>query len=81
MIAGLKKGRLEISNWSQLSRIPRGFEDLKDGPLDGAIRLKSFIVEEKLSMKLIARPELAGTIADFAKRSRPLLDFGWKALG
>jgi hypothetical protein len=32
-------------------------------------------------MKLVGRPELAGAIADFARRSRPLLDFGWKALG
>jgi uncharacterized protein (TIGR02453 family) len=80
MTAALKKGGLELSNWSQLSRIPRGFEDLKDGPLDGPIRLKSFIVEEKLPMKMVTRPELVGTVADFAKRSRPLLDFGWKAL-
>jgi len=80
MTAALKKGGLELSTWSQLTRIPRGFEDLKDGPLDGPIRLKSFIVEEKLPIKLVTRPDLVGTVADFAKRSQPLLNFGWKAL-
>lgn len=80
VIAALKKGGLELSTGSQLSRIPRGFDDLKDGPLDGAIRLKSFIVEEKVPMKLITRPDLAETIAGFTKRALPLLDFGWKVL-
>jgi uncharacterized protein (TIGR02453 family) len=79
--AAMKKGRLDIGTDSQLSRIPRGFEALKDGPLDGAIRLKSFIVEEPLPAKLIRSPALAAAIFDFAKRADPLLRFGWKALG
>ena len=50
--AALKKGKLALGTESQLSRIPRGFEALKDSPLAGAIRLKSFIVEEPLPAKL-----------------------------
>ena len=76
----LKKGKLELGTEHQLTRIPRGFEALKDGPLDGAIRLKSFIVEEPLPAKLIASPKLVEAITDFAKRAEPLLKFGWKAL-
>jgi uncharacterized protein (TIGR02453 family) len=79
--AALKKGELALGTENQLSRIPRGFEALKDGPLDGVICLKSFIVEEPLPAKLIASPKLVDAIADFAKRAEPLLKFGWKALG
>lgn len=80
MVAALKKGGLELGTSSQLTRIPRGFENLKDGPLDGAIRLKSFIVEEAFADKLITSPKLAGAIEDFAKRAMPLLKFGWEAI-
>jgi uncharacterized protein (TIGR02453 family) len=78
--AALKKGKLALGTENQLSRIPRGFEALKDGPLDAVIRLKSFIVEEPLPAKLIASSKLVDAIADFAKRAEPLLKFGWKAL-
>jgi uncharacterized protein (TIGR02453 family) len=80
VVTALKKDRLELGTSNQLTRIPRGFEDLKDGPLDGAIRLKSFIVEEAFPDALIATPELAGAIEDFAGRALPLLKFGWEAL-
>jgi uncharacterized protein (TIGR02453 family) len=78
--AALKKSKLELGTEHQLSRVPRGFEALKDGPLDRVIRLKSFIVEEPLLAKLIASPKLVEAITDFAKRAEPLLKFGWKAL-
>lgn len=81
MVVALKKGGLELGTSSRLTRIPRGFEELKDGPLDGAIRLKSFIVEEPLAEKLVTSPKLAGAVEDFARRAMPLLKFGWEALG
>ena len=77
----MKKGKLVLGTESQLSRIPRGFEALKGGPLDGPIRLKSFIVEEALADKEIIRPTLVGRIVDFAARAQPLLKFGWDAIG
>ncbi len=79
MEAALKKGKLALGTGHQLTRVPRGFEALKDGPLDGMIRLKSFIVEENLSEKLVTGPKLVAAIADFGRRAKPLLDFGWKA--
>jgi uncharacterized protein (TIGR02453 family) len=82
MTAALKKGGLELGRQEdQLVRIPRGFDDLKGGPLDGPIRMKTFIVEESFSDKLIATPKLTGAIEDFAARAMPLLNYGWKALG
>jgi uncharacterized protein (TIGR02453 family) len=80
MEAALRKGKLELGDFDQLTRVPKGFEKLKDGPLDGAIRLKSFIVEEKLPQKLITTSRLADAIFDFTKRGMPLLKFGWAAL-
>ncbi len=79
--AGLRKGKLELGSESQLTRVPRGFEALKDGPLDGVIRLKSFIVEEPFSDNEIMSPKLTDTIVDFTTRALPLLKFGWAALG
>jgi len=77
----LRKGKLELGNEDQLARVPRGFEALKDGPLDGAIRLKSFIVEEPLPDRLVMSPKLTDAVVDFTKRAMPLLNFGWAALG
>ena len=81
MQAALQKGRLALTTEFQLTRVPRGFEALKGGPLDGVIRLKSFLAEESLSEAEILNPKLTGKVVDFALRARPLLDFGWKALG
>ena len=81
MQAALQKGRLALTTEFQLTRVPRGFEALKGGPLDGVIRLKSFLAEESLSEAEILSPKLTGKVVDFALRARPLLDFGWKALG
>ena len=78
--AALKKGKLELGAESQLTRLPRGFEALKDGPLDGSVRLKSFIVEEPLPDRLLTSPKLVETVMAFTKRALPLLDFGWAAL-
>jgi uncharacterized protein (TIGR02453 family) len=78
--AALQKGRLALTSEFQLSRTPRGFEALKGGPLDGLVRLKSFLVEEPLSEAQIRSPKLTERIVDFTQRARPLLDFGWAAL-
>lgn len=80
MQAALQKGRLALTSEFQLSRIPRGFDALKGGPLDGVIRLKSFLVEEPMSQTEIQSPKLAQQILNFTLRARPLLDFGWAAL-
>jgi uncharacterized protein (TIGR02453 family) len=76
----LGKGGLSLSDSNQLTRVPRGFEELKGGKLDHAIRLKSFIVREDLSARAIKSADLVETISDFAARAMPLLRFGWKAL-
>jgi uncharacterized protein (TIGR02453 family) len=80
MEAKLAAGKLKLGTENQMSRLPRGFEAAKGTPVDGALRLKSFIVEEPLPAKLIGKPALAGAIVDFARRAQPLLAYGWSAL-
>lgn len=80
LVAALAKSGLALGTFDQLTRIPRGFEDLKDGPLDPVIRMKSLIVEENVADETVMSPAFADTVADFARRARPLLDFGWAAL-
>ena len=80
MEAKLATGKLKLGVENQLTRLPRGFEAAKGTPVDGALRLKSFIVEEPLPAKLIARPALSDAIVDFVRRAEPLLAYGWAAL-
>ncbi|HET7717100.1 MAG TPA: TIGR02453 family protein [Bauldia sp.] len=80
MLARLEKGGLELDTFDQLTRVPRGFEELKGGPLDGLIRMKSLVVEEKLPERLVKGAKLTGAIVDFAVRAKPLLEFGWQAV-
>lgn len=77
----LAKAGLSLDTGSQLTRMPRGFEDQKDGPVAHAIRLRNFTVEEPLDEGLITTPAMADAIVAFTCRARPLLDYGWKVLG
>lgn len=71
---------LALASFDQLTRMPRGFEALKGGPLDAMVRMRSLVVQEPLPAGLITDPALAVRIADFAFRARPVLDYGWHAL-
>jgi uncharacterized protein (TIGR02453 family) len=81
MEATLATGGLQMGSEMQLTRVPRGFEAHKGTAIEGALRRKSFIVEETLPAKLLATPKLADAVTDFAVRAKPLLTFGWEALG
>ena len=79
----LLKAKLAFSTSEgfQMKRLPRGYEAFKDSPLSGALRLKSFIVEEAVTDKLVASPKLTGKVVEFTERAMPLLEYGWAALG
>lgn len=63
-----------------LTRMPRGFEDLKDSPVAPALRLRSFIVRQDLPLEVTTGPTLISAIVDVAERALPLLRFGWDAV-
>jgi len=63
-----------------LTRMPRGFEDLKASSIEAALRLRSFAVRQDVSLATTAGPALVGAIVDMAERALPLLRFGWDAV-
>lgn len=78
--AQLKKAKLPLITTSALTRIPRGFEDMKGSNVEHALKLKRLMVEEKLPESVVKSPKLVDRLAKFAERSLPLLEFGWKAI-
>jgi uncharacterized protein (TIGR02453 family) len=64
-----------------LKRTPRGYETVTDSLLVDALRRRTFIVREPLTQVEVMSPELIDRLVAFAQNARPLLDFGWKAIG
>ena len=71
---------LPLDGTNCLTRMPRGFEDLKDSPVSAALRLTSLIVHRNMPMETAVQPALVGAIVDFAEAALPLLRFGWDAV-
>jgi len=78
--AGLAAHGMALDTASRLTRMPRGFEDLKSSPIEAALRLRSFAVRQDVPLEITARPALVGVIVDMAERALPLLRFGWDAV-
>lgn len=81
MEAKLKKAKLALETDSQLTRVPRGFEEMKGSAVEGAVRLKDFVVEEPLSEATVKSRRLVGAVEKFTGRAMPLIEWGWKAVG
>jgi uncharacterized protein (TIGR02453 family) len=81
LVAALGKAKLTLGTGNMLTRVPRGFEEMKGTPAEEGVRLKSWVVEVPIAEADIGSKKLIGVIAEFARRGRPLLDFGWKAMG
>ena len=80
VLAELAAAKLALSEAEMLSRMPKGFEDLKGSPVETALRLKSFVVRRALSDKRVQSKALAASIALLAQDAMPLLRFGWDAV-
>ena len=76
----LREANLMLEDSDRLTRMPKGFEDLKGSAHDPALRLKSFIVRRRLTDKVVHGKALPAKIADFAGQALPLLRFGWDAV-
>ena len=76
----LRAAGLQLDGSDRLTRMPRGFEDLRDSPVAGAIRLRSFLVRRDVETGAVGSPALIGTLADLAADALPLLRFGWAAV-
>ena len=77
----LAKGGLPLEPGDPTKRMPKGFEEHAGGPLEAALKKTRWLVRRPLTGAEIGGEALAEIIADFAAHARPLLAFGWKALG
>jgi len=60
-----------------LKRMPRGFEAYAKCPIADYFRLKSFMASEQLTDKEVSSPRLINRAVVFAKKVKPLLEYGW----
>ncbi len=80
MQANLAAAGLVLDAADSLTRMPRGFEDLRDSPVAPALRLKSLLVRRDVPLEVTTGPALVGAILDLAATAMPLLQFGWAAV-
>ena len=80
MQADLAAVGLVLDRTDTLTRMPRGFEDLRDSPVAPTLRLKSFVVRRDLPLEATTGPALVGAIVDLGEAALPLLRFGWAAV-
>jgi uncharacterized protein (TIGR02453 family) len=78
VLRALERNGLRLSESEDaLKRMPRGFEAYAGSPIANYFRLPSFVVSEMLCDDDIADAGLVDRIVALAKRSKPLLDYGW----
>lgn len=78
MIRALERGKLKLSEQENaLKRMPRGFESFSDSPVAKYFRLRSFITSESLPDDEVTSAGLIERVVSLAKRTKPLLVFGW----
>jgi uncharacterized protein (TIGR02453 family) len=81
MTRALARNGLKISEESEsLKRMPRGFEAYADSPIAKFFRLGSFTVHEMLSDKDVSSRKVIERMVRLAKRAKPLMEYGAKAL-
>lgn len=79
--AALDRAGLALRPGDPVKRMPKDFEAHAGGPLETTLKRTRWLVIRRLTGADIASPDLPDRLADFAVAARPLLDFGWKALG
>jgi uncharacterized protein (TIGR02453 family) len=78
MLRALERNGLKLSEPElTLKRMPRGFEDQAASPLCRFFQYGSFTVSERLADADVGSPLLVERIVSFARRGKPLLDYGW----
>ncbi len=77
LLKQLDKNKIKFSDQDVLKRPPRGFEHVTDEKLMALLKLKSWVVSEKLENADIQSPRGLKKITAFAERSAPLLKALW----
>lgn len=79
--AALTAADLVLEPGAPTKRTPKGFEAQAGGPLEAALKRTRWLVRRPLTGAEIGSRDLPEVIAGFVADTRPLLAFGWKALG
>ena len=77
--AALKSAGFALETQDTLARPPKGFEDAP-ATVAETLKLKSWYVEQDLTAAEIGSAALIETLAAFAGKVTPLLQFGWAAI-
>ena len=77
----LRDSGAELSTEGALKKLPRGYDASMAGEVADALKLKFFVTKLWLDPGEIGTSALVEKIADFAVLNRPLLEFGWHAVG
>jgi uncharacterized protein (TIGR02453 family) len=80
VLRALERNGVAIGRHESLKRMPRGFEDQRESPLAPYFRLGSFIVSEQLADEEVMSERLIDRAVALAKKSKPLLEYGWNLL-
>ncbi|MBS0658168.1 MAG: DUF2461 domain-containing protein [Verrucomicrobia bacterium] len=73
----LRKNGLELRMDESMKTMPRDFGEYANSSLAPCFRLRSFLLSRSLTDTEVTQPGLVNLVTDFARRSRPLLDYGW----
>jgi len=76
----LETAGLTLETGAPVKRMPKGYEDQAQGPLEAGLKRTHWLVRRTLTAADLASPALPDLIADFVADARPLLNFGWRAL-
>ena len=71
---------LALGEGDALARLPRGFEEVDEGDLAAAIRMRNLVARRTIAPDAILSPRLVADLVAFARGAEPLLRFGWEAL-
>ena len=80
-LAALAKADLAPDPEHAMKRNPRGFENIEDEAIQAGVRFKTLVVRRTLPDNLIGSPKLVDDLLAFARDAKPLLNWGWDALG
>jgi len=76
MVDKLAEHDLQFNTEQSLSGMPRGYSEHSGLELAWALRMKNFMISKPMKRNDWKGDGIVGTVADFAKATTPVLDFG-----
>ena len=80
VLAQLGAERLTLDEGEPLSRLPKGFEGVREPDLAVAVRCRNLTVRRPIPDRALGSAALTADLVAFASAVEPLLRFGWSAL-